>query len=146
MPSTLPTKNLKVSWKEVHRNTKALAEKVKPKGPWNKIVAITRGGLIPAAIIAKELDTRIIDTVSIESYNNKKRSKLTIFKRSNVDKNKLLIIDDVVDTGRTVKAVKKIYPNAHIGTLYAKPAGIPFIDSFVKKVSQDTWVVFPWEK
>ena len=145
MPFFPPTKNLKVSWKEVHRNTKVLAEILKLKGPWDKIVAIARGGLIPAAIIAKELNVRIIDTVSIESYNNKRRGKLTILKRSKSNKGNILIIDDVVDTGRTVKTVIKIYPKAHYATVYAKPAGMPFVDSFVKKVSQNTWIVFPWE-
>lgn len=141
-----PTKNLKVSWKEVHRNTKALAETLKQKGPWDKIVAIARGGLIPAAIIAKELNIRIIDTVSIESYNNKKRSKLNILKRSTViSKGNILIVDDIIDTGQTLKTVKKIYPKAHYATVYAKPAGMPFVNSFVKKVSQNTWIVFPWE-
>ena len=141
-----PTKSLKVSWKEVHRNTKALAEILKPKGPWDKIVAIARGGLIPAAIIAKVLNIRIIDTVSIESYNNKRRSKLNILKRSTViSKGNILIVDDIIDTGQTIKTVKKIYPKAHYATIYAKPAGMVFVDSFVKKVSQNTWIVFPWE-
>ena len=145
MPSSPPTKNLKVSWEEVHQSTKALAEILKSKGPWDKIVAIARGGLIPAAIIAKELNIRTIDTVSIESYNNKRQGKINILKRVGFGKGNILIIDDVVDTGQTAKVLKEMLPKAHYATVYAKPAGIPLVDSFIEKVSQNTWVVFPWE-
>ena len=56
-----------------------------------------------------------------------------------------LIIDDLVDTGKTAKAVRELLPKAHFATVYAKPAGRPLVDSFITEVSQDTWILFPWD-
>ena len=56
-----------------------------------------------------------------------------------------LIVDDLVDTGRTAQVVRKMLPEAHFATIYAKPAGRPLIDTFVTEVSQDTWILFPWD-
>ena len=58
-----------VTWDQLHRDSKALAWRLLEKGPWRGIVAITRGGLIPAAIIARELDCRLIESVSIVTYD-----------------------------------------------------------------------------
>ena len=57
-----------------------------------------------------------------------------------------LLIDDIADTGDTLKAARKILPRAHFATVYAKPAGEGLVDSVLHVVSQDTWVEFPWEK
>ena len=57
----------------------------------------------------------------------------------------LLIVDDLVDTGRTAKIVRDMLPRAHFATVYAKPAGRPLVDTFVTEVSQDTWILFPWD-
>ena len=57
----------------------------------------------------------------------------------------VLIVDDLVDTGRTAKIVRKILPKAHFATVYAKPMGRPMVDTFVTEVSQDTWIYFPWD-
>ena len=56
-----------------------------------------------------------------------------------------LIIDDLVDTGRTAKAVRDMLPKAHFATVYAKPAGRPLVDTYITEVSQDTWILFPWD-
>ena len=56
-----------------------------------------------------------------------------------------LIIDDLVDTGDTARAVRKMLPKAHFATVYAKPAGRPLVDTYITEVSQDTWIFFPWD-
>ena len=56
-----------------------------------------------------------------------------------------LIVDDLVDTGETARALRKMLPRAHFATAYAKPAGRPLVDTFVTEVSQDTWIFFPWD-
>ncbi len=144
--SSLPEKNLTLSWKVFHRDTKALARILASKDSWGTIVAITRGGLIPAAIIAQDLDIRIIDTVCVTSYNNKQHIPLTVLKNIEPRDEKLLFIDDLVDTGNTARTITRMFPHAHYAVVYAKPAGKPFIDSYVTEVSQDTWVVFPWNE
>ncbi len=57
----------------------------------------------------------------------------------------VLIVDDLVDTGKTLKVVKDLFPKAHIATVYAKPEGRPMTDTFITEVSQDTWIFFPWD-
>ncbi len=56
-----------------------------------------------------------------------------------------LIVDDLVDTGATSRVVRALLPRAHFATVYAKPQGRPFVDTFVTEVTQDTWIYFPWD-
>jgi len=141
-----------ISWDELHRDARALAWRLMEIGPFDRIVAIARGGLAPAAIIARELDIRLIDTICIVSYieiqgeKAEERGALDILKGVDGDGTGVLIIDDLVDSGETAKAVKAMLPKAHIATVYAKPAGVPLADSYVTLVSQDTWIIFPWEE
>ena len=68
-------------------------------------------------------------------------------KESNVenDGEGWLIVDDLVDTGETIKAIRSSLPNAHYATVYAKPSGREQVDTFITEVSQDTWIYFPWD-
>ena len=59
-----------VSWDQFHRDAQALAWRLAAAGPFTAIVAITRGGLVPAAIVARELNVRLIETVCVESYHD----------------------------------------------------------------------------
>lgn len=144
-PAAISSRNFPVTWDELHRHARALAWRLVELGPWKSIVAVTRGGLVPAAIVARELDLRLIDTVCIASYDDRSQGKLTILKPVPGDGEGVLIIDDLVDTGVTAKAVREMLPKAHFATIYAKPAGRPMVDTFVTEVSQDTWILFPWD-
>jgi xanthine phosphoribosyltransferase len=141
-----------VSWEELHRNAKALAWRLIEMGPWKGIVAITRGGLVPAAIIARELDIRILETVCVIGYHGddsnpqqEKETKIIKPPAQVGDGEGWLVVDDLVDTGRTAEVLRKLMPKAHFATVYAKPLGRPLIDTFVTEVSQDTWIYFPWD-
>ena len=57
----------------------------------------------------------------------------------------IIIIDDLVDSGKTLDVVRKSYPKAHYATVYAKAKGRPLVDTFITEVSQDTWIFFPWD-
>jgi xanthine phosphoribosyltransferase len=57
----------------------------------------------------------------------------------------VLIVDDLVDTGKTARIVRRLLPGAHFATVYAKPMGRPMVDTFITEVSQDTWIFFPWD-
>ena len=159
MTSASP-KAFPVSWDQFHRDCKALAWRLAgPSNPkegdeprWKAIVAITRGGLVPAAIIARELGIRTIETVCIASYHDyKDQGELHVIKGISPDMvgtnggADVLVVDDLTDTGRTAQKVREMLPNAHIATVYAKPSGRPMADSFVTEVSQDTWIYFPWD-
>lgn len=136
-----------VTWDQLHRDSKALAWRLLDKAPWRGIVAITRGGLIPAAIIARELDCRLIESVSIVTYDEEVRGEPKVAKPPAAagDGEGWLIIDDLVDTGTTARVVRGLLPKAHFATVYAKPAGNPLVDTFITEVSQDTWIMFPWD-
>jgi xanthine phosphoribosyltransferase len=136
-----------VTWDQLHRDAKALAWRLVERGPWAGIVAITRGGLIPAAIIARELDCRLIESVSVLTYDEEERGQPRVVKAPAAagDGTGWLIVDDLVDTGTTAKVVRALLPKAHFATVYAKPAGNPVVDTFITEVSQDTWILFPWD-
>ena len=139
-------RNFPVSWDRLHRDTKALSWRLHDLGKrWKGIVAVTRGGLVPAAVIARELGIHYIDTVCITSYKFKEQGEMDVLKKIDDSGEDLLIIDDLVDTGATAKVVKNMLPNAYFATVYAKPAGKPLVDLYVTEVSQDTWILFPWD-
>lgn len=137
-----------VAWEELHRHAKALAWRLMEKGPWKGIIAITRGGLVPAAVIARELDIRLIETACVASYDHQAQGKAELLKPmpANVgDGAGWLVVDDLADTGRTLELMRQLLPHAHYATVYAKPQGRPLTDTFVIEVSQDTWIHFPWD-
>ena len=142
-----------VSWDQFHRDCRALTWRLNGIGPFHAVVAITRGGLVPAAIVARELGVRVIDTVCIASYEHQSQGGITILKPVSAETAKLgqgtgkglLIVDDLVDTGKTAKVVRELLPDAHFATVYAKPMGRPLVDTFITEVSQDTWIFFPWD-
>ena len=143
-----------VSWDQFHRDARALAWRLSGQGTWQAIVCVTRGGLVPAAIIARELGIRLIETVCVASYHDyKEQGGLDVLKpvsREIVDLaggkgSAVLVIDDLVDTGKTARLVRDMVPKCHYATMYAKPAGRPLVDTFITEVSQDTWILFPWD-
>ena len=139
-------KTYPISWEQLHRDSKALAWRLLGLDYFKGIIAITRGGLVPAAIVARELDIHLVDTICISSYDWKdKKGDAEILKRVDGDGSGWLLIDDLVDTGRTAKIVKEMVPKAHFATVYAKPQGRPLVDTFITEVSQDTWIYFPWD-
>jgi len=141
-----------VSWIELHRDARYLSEMLHAKGTWKGIIAITRGGLVPAALIARELDIRLVDTICVTSYSSsgggtaeQTQSEVKILKGIEGDGEGFLLIDDLVDSGRTAQFVRQLLPKAHFATLYAKPAGRPIVDTCVKEFKQNKWIFFPWD-
>ncbi|MEO9787167.1 MAG: xanthine phosphoribosyltransferase [Aurantimonas coralicida] len=145
-------KSFPVSWDQFHRDARALAWRLaSQRDDWRAIVCITRGGLVPAAIIAREIGTRLIETVCIASYHEySEQGELRVLKEISPELLKdegdgILIVDDLTDTGKTAGLVRTMLPKAHFATVYAKPKGRPLVDTFITEVSQDTWIFFPWD-
>ncbi len=141
-----------ISWPELHRDARYLSRVLHELGEWQGIVAVTRGGLVPAALVARELDIRLIDTVCVVSYGSfeegaadQQQGALRVLKKVEGDGSGYLLLDDLVDTGRTARAVREMLPKAHFATLYAKPAGRPIVDTCGKEFKQDKWIYFPWD-
>lgn len=149
-PAAAAPKMFLVSWDQFHRDCKALAWRlVEKKSDWKGIIAVTRGGMIPAGIIARELDIKLNETICISSYDDQSQREAQILKNIaphlTTDGEGWLVIDDLVDTGNTAKIIRQMLPKAHLATVYAKPAGEPLVDTYVTWVSQDTWIYFPWD-
>ena len=139
-------KTYPVSWDQLHRDSRALAWRLLNIDFFKGIIAVTRGGLFPAAIIARELDIHLVDTICVSSYDwQDKKGDVDILKTISGDDEGWLIIDDLVDTGRTAKVVRKMLSKAHFAAVYAKPEGRPMVDTYITEVSQDTWILFPWD-
>ncbi|WP_421707784.1 xanthine phosphoribosyltransferase [Algihabitans sp.] len=138
-----------VSWWELHRDAKALAWRLMDKsdrtGPFKGVIAVARGGMVPATIVARELELRLVDTLCIASYDDRAKGEIQVLKSIDGDGTGWVIVDDLVDTGATARAVRELLPKAHFATVYAKPEGRPTVDTFVTEVSQDTWILFPWD-
>lgn len=140
-----------VSWDQFHRDARALAWRLNGSGPFSAMVAVTRGGLVPAAIVARELDLRLIDTFCVASYVRESvQAEVRVLKGVGAeiardDGAGVLVVDDLADTGATVRIVRALLPKAHVATVYAKPLGGVLVDTYVTEVSQDTWIYFPWD-
>jgi xanthine phosphoribosyltransferase len=154
MTDRLPhEKGFHVSWDQIHRDSRALAWRLDGHGPedgaWKAVVAITRGGMAPAMIVARELGIRLVDTVSVKSYDHQDQTEAKVLnapdKAMMGDGTGVLIVDDLVDSGKTLELVRSLFPKAHFATVYAKPKGRPQVDTFITEVSQDTWIFFPWD-
>lgn len=153
MPAPAPERMFPVSWDQFHRDCRALTWRLNGLGPFRAVIGITRGGLVPATIVARELGVRIIDTVCVASYDHQTQGEVTVLKGVSDTINTLgqgtgkdlLIVDDLVDTGTTARIVRGLLPDAHFATVYAKPMGKPLVDTFITEVSQDTWIYFPWD-
>ncbi|MES2752641.1 MAG: xanthine phosphoribosyltransferase [Pseudomonadota bacterium] len=142
-----------VSWDQFHRDARALAWRLNGAGPFHALVAVTRGGMVPAAIVAREIGIRVIDTLCVASYSHTSQGDMQVLKHVSDAVARLgggtgkgiLIVDDLVDTGATARIVRDLMPQAHIAAVYAKPKGKPMVDTFITEVSQDTWIFFPWD-
>ena len=150
----MATNYLTVTWEAFHLDAQTLARRLAETGPYRGIVAISRGGLVPAAIIARALNIRLVESVSVVAYDQGSTGDeealgqpiVTKLPDAAGDGEGFLIVDDLVDTGTTARVVRAMLPKARFACVYAKPAGRALADEVLTEVSQDTWIVLPWEK
>ena len=136
---------LTISWEQFHSDARALASKLINRKDLKKIICVTRGGLFPAAVLARELEIRWIDTICVVGYDEESRgSHASLLKVPETDGEGVLVVDDLVDSGRTGRIIRELMPKAYFVTMYAKPKGQEVVDDFVVSVDQDTWILFPW--
>ena len=144
-------KSLHLSWDQFHADTRTLAHRLAERGGFSAIAAVARGGLVPAAVIARELGIRVIETICVVSYHEETtRGQIAVLKSLSEDiksrpTQEVLILDDLVDTGSTARVVKAQLPGAYFATVYAKPLGLPLVDAHVREIPQETWIYFPWD-
>jgi xanthine phosphoribosyltransferase len=135
-----------VTWDMLQIHTRKLANRLLKMHSYNKIIAVSRGGLVPSALLARELGIRYVDTICIASYNNeflKKNRK--IIKKPQEDGCTTVVVDDLVDTGGTAKIIRNLYPKAYFVTIFAKPMGRSLVDDYVIDIPQNVWIEQPWD-
>jgi xanthine phosphoribosyltransferase len=140
-------RHVAISWDQIQRDAAVLAERLVRIGPFQGIVAVARGGMVPAALISRSLGIRRVETISAATYDGETMGEpeLLNFPKNVGNGEGWLVIDDLVDTGTTMRIVRGLLPRAHVGVLYAKPVGRPLADTFVREFPQDSWIDFPWE-
>ncbi|MBB4265268.1 xanthine phosphoribosyltransferase [Roseospira visakhapatnamensis] len=139
-----------IPWEIFHRDTRMLAHRIlATKVVYKGIIAIARGGLIPACIIARELDIRTVEAVSIASYDDRSQGTPRMLKGVDADLvgdgAGWLVIDDLVDSGVTASVVRDLLPAATIATVYARVEGQNTVDLFAVPVNSEVWLLFPWD-
>ena len=134
-----------VSWDDLQREARRLARRQLPSAQWKGILAGSRGGLVPAAMMARELGIRYVDTICISSYDHDHQRDLSVLKRVDGDGEGFLIVDDLVDSGSTAKVIRELYPKAKLITIFAKPKGEHLVDDFEVSIPQETWTEQPWD-
>ncbi len=135
-----------ISWEDAAALADALAAQLAPRrDEFRTIIAITRGGMVPAAIVARRLDITYVDTIGISSYEDQTQGEVRVIKTVPGNGEGCLVIDDLVDRGTTAQMVRQMLPKSFIAVLYAKPSGKPFADLAMEDVPQDVWIEFPWE-
>lgn len=143
-------KILKITWQDIHFDTAVMKRLAAEKG-WldncRGVITMTRGGLVPTGIFCNMTGIKMVDTLCITSYDGKEQGDVEVLKRALFDRDgeDCLIIDDLVDRGKSMDTAKVMYPKAKRLCLYAKPEGEKTTDMYVRKISQDTWIYFPWE-
>lgn len=135
-----------VTWDMFQMHARKLSERLLPASQWKGIIAVSRGGLFPAAVLARELGVRHVETVCIASYHDHvEQGELKVLHRAAGDGEGFIVVDDLVDTGNTARAIREMYPKARFVTVFAKPAGAPLVDDYAIDIPQDTWIEQPWD-
>lgn len=141
-------KKYTVSWDMFQSYVRDLAKQLLPTSQWKGIIAVSRGGLFPASILARELGIRHVETISIVSYSQhfvQDKDPLKVLTKPEGDGEGFIIVDDLADSGNTVRELKRLYPKGYIVTVFAKPKGAPLVDKYLIDIAQDTWIEQPWD-
>ena len=153
---SLPEKAFPVSWDQFHRDARALAWRLSgSRQDWRAVVCITRGGMVPAGMMAYHLKLRNILVAAVEFYSGvARRAQQPTFLQFPADPfisgKRILIVDDIWDSGKTIMAVKERVRAAGgtpiTAVLHYKPTASMFEDRpdfYVETTS--AWIVYPWE-
>ena len=143
---------LHLNWDDVQSLTETLAQKIVASGfKPDLIVAVSRGGFDPARILCDQLSIRKLASVQLEAYDGmvKRPEPIIVLPlNANVARLKVLIADDVSDSGASLLKAKEHIEEkgaslVRVATLHIKPWSSFVPDYYAESV--DAWVVYPWE-
>lgn len=141
-----------VNWKLIYSLLIKIAKRIKKsKFKPELIMGISRGGWIPARILSDLLDNPNLANIKIKYYigiyKTLKEPVLTQNVSVSVNNKKILVVDDITDSGKSIsivyKELMKKAKEVKTVTLYYKPWSCIEPDYYAKKT--DAWIVFPWE-
>lgn len=146
-------KFLYLTWDDVQSLAEKTADKIKEDGFIPDImIAISRGGFDPARIISDQLNIRKLASLQIiyySSVNEKMKEPQVLFPlNAQIKGLKVLVVDDVSDSGHSLMAVKKYTEDkgaavVKVATLHHKPWSEYKPDYYAEMV--DKWILYPWE-
>lgn len=140
-----------ISWQEIEYWSDKLAEKIAADCAdlsQATLVSIARGGLVPTQLIAYKLNIRDIRVMKLSSYDDENmRGQINDITTDRLfDGGNVYVIDDLADSGATIKYIRKRFPAARICTLLEKTCCKEHPDICAREgVDKDTWIVFPWD-
>jgi len=141
----------KFSFDEVDMLARTISKRVKQHGGFTHVVGIARGGLVPATIISYELGIPLT-TVHVSSYEGTEKKGImgNVNQLFDLPKNsKLLVVDDICDTGETITWIEKQLNlnemKYEIACIFTKKKHKNKIRFYGTVVPDDKWIVFPWE-
>lgn len=141
---------IRVSWKAYHGYARRLGRMVrKDRYSPGIIVCISRGGL-PVGVMLSEILRKPLGVISVQSYRGKRPGRMRFDGRISAVvpvKGRILLVDDLVDTGRTLKATKKYllrFGEVRTAVVFRKLCSKFVPDYFVKWMPEDRWIVFPY--
>ena len=114
-----------------------------------EIVGLSRGGLIPSVIISNMLNIRKVYSIGLRTYaDQEKASNAEVYQVPDISSmQKILLIDDISDSGDSFISIKKMLENKDVVTasLFLKKRTKFIPDVYAKKAKDESWIVFPWE-
>jgi len=144
-----------LNWSDIYNECEVLCEKIsKNENKFDCIIGLLRGGIIPARIISDFLLVNDIFCMDVKFYTGiGKKLDEPIIKFCDLDDkhNDILVVDDIYDSGSTMKTVKKFLKEEKkvsitTATLLCKKDSVQTPNYFSKYVKTKEWVIFPWEK
>lgn len=145
-------KQVKVTWGDLDALCDELAGRIKASGAeFDILIAIARGGFVPARILSDRLSFRNLTSMSMVFYEYDKRHEnpiITYFDPACVRGKKVLLVDDVSDSGKSLIMARKAIMDAgaksvHVATVHIKPGTLFMPDFYAGSI--DGWIEYPWE-
>lgn len=147
---------MKIEWDDIQRACNNIAGQAKVHSP-DCIVAISRGGLIPARLMAEQLNVKHVYSVGLSSYTEENIQNPILMYQSPfqdiiTNEHKLaIIVDEIADSGNTFKFLSKQwikycpYVSSIFAAMYVKEHSQVIPSIFYKKIPNKEWITFPWE-